>query len=176
MQESRNKNTESDQQQAVLVEKVIQISRITKVVSGGKRMAFRAFVIVGDGAGNVGIGLGKSKEVPAAIRKAVDHAKKSMVSLNLVEGTLPHETNGRFGASKVVLKPARPGTGVIAGGSIRILLEVAGFKNIVAKALGSNNAINSAKAGLDGLLKCKNYEEESKLRGKSLPVRQPVKG
>lgn len=172
MEAVKHRETESQQQQ--LVEKVIQIDRINKVVSGGKRMAFRAFVISGDLAGRVGLGLGKSKEVPSAIRKAVERAKKSLVSVNTFGDTLPHEVIGKFGASRVILKPARPGTGVIAGGSVRIILEAMGLKDVVAKALGSNNAINCARAAMVALSKCKNLEEEEKLRGKSLSVRRKV--
>jgi len=174
MEDSRFSTAESDQN--ALTEKVIQIDRITKVVSGGKRMSFRSFVISGDLNGKVGFGTGKSKEVPSAIRKAVEKAKKSLVEINLINGTIPHPIEGKFGASRVILKPARPGTGVIAGGSVRILLECLGVKDIVAKALGSNNSINSAKAAMDALKKCKNLEEEEKLRGKSISVRQAVKG
>ena len=153
-----------------IVEKVIKIDRINKVVKGGKRLAFRAFVIAGDQNGSVGLGLGKSKEVPAAIRKGVEKARKHLVAINIVNGTLPHEVIGRFGAARVILKPARPGTGVIAGGSVRILLESLGLKNVVAKALASRNPINCARAALQGLQQCKNLEQESVIRGKSLPV------
>jgi small subunit ribosomal protein S5 len=159
----------SESEPAVLVEKVIQIDRINKVVSGGKRMAFRAFVISGDSRGNVGIGLGKSKEVPSAIRKGVNKAKNDMVTVHLKNGTLPHEVVGKFGASRVILKPARPGTGVIAGGSVRILLELAGFTDVVAKTW-SNNSINSAKAALVALAKCKDLIEEERVRGRTLSV------
>ncbi len=166
MEEAKN-NLEAES----LVEKVIQVDRINKVVSGGKRMAFRAFVISGDLNGKVGIGMGKSKEVPNSIRKAVEKAKKNLTVINMLGDTLPHEVTGAFGASKVILKPARPGTGVIAGGAVRTILEAAGFKNVVAKALGSNNSINSAKATMNALMACKNLEEESKLRGKVLTIR-----
>ncbi len=171
--EAHKHNKDGDSQQA-LVEKVIQIDRINKVVSGGKRMAFRAFVISGDLAGRVGMGLGKSKEVPSAIRKAVERAKKSLVSIHTFGGTLPHEVEGKYGASRVILKPARPGTGVIAGASVRIILESMGLKDVVGKVLGSNNPINCARATLVALAKCKSLEEEEKLRGKPLPVRQKV--
>jgi small subunit ribosomal protein S5 len=155
------------------VEKVIKIDRVTKVVKGGKRLAFRSFVIAGDAKGKVGCGLGKSKEVPVSIRKALDKAKKSIKPVNVVDGTLPHMVIGRFGAAKVIMKPAKPGTGVIAGGAVRILLEAAGLKDIVAKSIGSNNQINVARAALDGLLQCKCLEEEEKIRGKRLPVYSP---
>jgi small subunit ribosomal protein S5 len=165
-----NKNA----QENVLVEKVIQIDRINKVVSGGKRMAFRAFVISGDLKGRVGIGLGKSKEVPNSIRKAVEKAKKGLKIINMLGDTLPHEVSGEYGASRVILKPARPGTGIIAGGAVRIILEAAGFKNVVAKAF-SKNSINLAKATMEALTSCRNLEEEAKLRGKVLNLRS-VKG
>jgi small subunit ribosomal protein S5 len=152
------------------VEKVIKIDRVTKVVKGGKRLAFRAFVIVGDGRGKVGYGLGKSKEVPVSIRKAIDRAKKTMQKVNLVDGTLPHEVLGRFGAAKVIIKPAKQGTGVIAGGAVRILLEAAGLKDVVAKSIGSSNQINTAKAALNGLNLCRDLEEQEKIRGKKLYV------
>lgn len=150
-----------------LIEKVIKINRVNKVVSGGKRLAFRAFVIVGDGNGRVGIGLGKSKEVPVAIRKAVDRAKKDMVEIVRIDSrTIPHPVNGKFGSAEVIMKPAKPGTGVIAGGAVRILLEAAGIKDIVAKSVSrSSNPINNSKAALDGLFKCKVFDEVSRIRG-----------
>jgi small subunit ribosomal protein S5 len=155
-------------------EKVIQIDRVNKVVKGGKRLSFRALVIVGDNKGKVGIALGKSREVPSAIRKGIERAKKDLSNVNIVGGTIPHMVLGSYGASKVLLKPAKQGTGVIAGGAVRILLEAAGLKNIVAKSIASGSAINTAKAALNGLLNLKDLEVESKLRGKQLPVRLPV--
>ncbi|NBV41281.1 30S ribosomal protein S5 [bacterium] len=155
-----------------IVEKVIRIDRINKVVKGGKRLAFRAFVIAGDQNGKVGLGLGKSKEVPSAIKKGVERARKHLISINIVNGTLPHEVIGEYGSAKVILKPARPGTGVIAGGAVRILLESLGLKNVVAKSLQSRNPINCAHAALTGLLRCKNLEQESAIRGKAIPVYQ----
>jgi small subunit ribosomal protein S5 len=172
--QQNSKSGSADPEVQALTEKVIQIDRVTKVVSGGKRMAFRAFVISGDEHGRVGYGLGKSKEVPNAIRKAVEKAKKSLLVVNLNGGTLPHIVEGKFGASRVILKPARPGTGVIAGGSARIILESVGLKDVVAKALGSNNSVNCAKATMIALSKCKNLDEETKLRGKTLSVYQAV--
>ena len=152
-------------------ERVIQIDRVNKVVSGGKRMSFRAVVISGNLNGSAGIGLGKSKEVPISIKKAVERAKRSFVAINILNGTLPHAVDGKYGASRVIIKPARPGTGVIAGGSVRILLELLGFKDVVAKSMGSNNSVNSARAALNALKKCKNIEAESKLRGKVFKLR-----
>ena len=156
--------------QPELVEKVIRIDRVNKVVKGGKRLAFRAFVISGDQNGKVSFGLGKSKEVPAAIKKGIERAKKNLRPIALVEGTIPHDVIGEYGATKVIIKPAKPGTGVIAGGAVRILLEAAGLKNVYAKVLGSRNAINAARAAMTGLLLCKNKESEEKTRGISLPV------
>lgn len=153
-----------------MVEKVIRIDRVNKVVKGGKRLAFRAFVITGDQNGNVSFGLGKSKEVPVAIKKSIDRANKSLTSVQVVEGTVPHAVIGEYGSSKVIIKPAKPGTGVIAGGAVRILLEAAGYKNVVSKVLGSRNAINATKAALQGLQSLKVLEDEQKIRGKKLPV------
>ncbi len=169
MEDYRRKMGKPDQEQE-LVEKVIKIDRITKVVKGGKRLAFRAFVIVGNRKGKVGFGLGKSKEVPVAIKKAIERAKKRLESIQLVGGTLPHQVLGKFGASRVILKPAKAGRGVIAGGSTRILLEALGVKDVVAKSKGSNNPINAAQAAMEGLRQLKNLENEEKLRGKTLPV------
>ena len=139
-------------------EKVVQIRRVTKVVKGGKKMSFRALVIVGNGKGKVGIGLGKANEVASAIRKAVEDGKKNLITIQLTEGTIAHDCEGRFSASKTVIKTAPAGTGVIAGGSVRTVLEMAGVKNIVAKSIGSSNAINVARATIDGLLQLKEIE------------------
>jgi small subunit ribosomal protein S5 len=141
-------------------EKVVKINRVNKVVKGGKRLAFRAFLIYGDKQGSVGLGLGKSKEVPAAIKKAVDRAKKSVEKINLFTHTIPHEVFGKSGASRVFIKPAKPGTGVIAGGAVKVVLEALGVKNAVGKSLGSRNPINVALASLDALRKCKIKENE----------------
>ena len=145
-------------------EKVIKINRVTKVCKGGKRLAFRALVIVGDGNGNVGIGLGKAKEVPMAIKKAIAHAKHHVKKVVITNGTLPHSIEGKYLSSKVVLRPAREGKGVIAGGVVRVLLELAGYSNVVAKSIGSGNPINTAKAALEGLSSLKTYEKELKRR------------
>lgn len=152
------------------IEKVIKISRVNKVVKGGKRLAFRAFVIVGDGKGKVGLALGKSKEVPAAIKQGIERAKKSQQAIEMIDGTIPHEVVGRFGSARVMIRPARKGTGVIAGGAVRVLLEALGLNDVVAKSHGSDNAINAAKAAMNGLMNLKNYDEECELRGKKLPV------
>lgn len=136
------------------VERVVRIDRVTKVVKGGKKLSFRCFVIVGDRDGKVGFSTGKAKEVPSAIKKAIERARKSMKSFNIVDGTLPHEVLGVFGASRVILRPAKKGTGVIAGGAVRILLEALGVKNVVSKCLGSRNPINATKAAVNGLDLC----------------------
>lgn len=172
MADNKNPNHDKgfDEQENEFIEKVIKIDRVNKVVKGGKRLAFRAFIISGDQNGQVGYGLGKSKEVPVAIKKGITKSRKSFNKINMVNGTLPHEVVGVFGASRVIIKPAKPGTGVIAGGPVRILLEAAGFKNVIAKSIGSRNAINMTKAAINGLLSCRDIHEEEAKRGKKLPV------
>jgi small subunit ribosomal protein S5 len=151
-------------------EKVVQIRRVTKVVKGGKKMGFRAVVVVGDMLSKVGLGIGKAAEVASAIRKGVEAAKRNMIVVHSVEGTLPHDIVGNYGASQVVLRAAPPGTGVIAGGSVRTILELSGMKNVVAKSIGSNNAINVARATLSAMTALKSQEAEKKIRGKELKV------
>ena len=157
-------NAHEDNQEK-LFEKLIKVNRVTKVNKGGKKLAFRAFVIVGDQKGKVGLATAKSKEVPLAIRRSIDKAKKQMFDINVVNGTIPHRIIGEYKASKVVLRPAPEGTGVIAGGSIRILLESLGIENIVAKSIGSNNSLNMAKAALEGLKKLKKLSDVEERRG-----------
>ncbi len=147
-----------------LTDRLVAVSRVAKVVKGGRRFGFNALVTVGDGNGKIGIGMGKANDVTEAIRKAVESAKKNLVNVSLVNGTIPHQVIGHFGAGRILLKPAAPGTGVIAGGPARAVLELAGVKNILTKCLGTTNAHNVVKATLDGLLQLKTREQISVLR------------
>ena len=156
-----------------LIKKLIEVNRVTKVVKGGKNMRFAALVIVGDGKGKIGVATGKAKEVPEAIEKATLRAKKNMVSVSIVDNTIPHQVIGKFGRGSVLMMPAAEGTGVIAGGPVRAVLEVAGIKDIRTKSLGSSNPINCVRATIEGLKQLRTIESVAASRGKTV---EEIKG
>ncbi len=161
-------NRERKEEADDLQKKLVQVNRVTKVVKGGRTMRFTALVVVGDGKGKVGCGTGKAAEVPAAIEKATQQAKKNMINVPIVGTSIPHEVIGKFGRGNVLMKPAQEGTGIISGGSVRAVLEAAGYKDIRTKSLGSSNPINSVKATINGLKSLRTAEQIAALRGKSV--------
>lgn len=165
---SRRNNRDNQREDDGLIKKTVDIRRVTKVVKGGRTMRFAALVVVGDGKGQVGVGVGKAAEVPQAIEKATQRAKRAMVKIALKDTSIPHETIGKFSRGKVLLMPAQAGTGVIAGGPVRNVLEAVGIKDIRTKSYGSNNPINCVKATFNGLLTLRSAEQIAQLRGKSV--------
>ena len=163
-----NRSARREEENDGFIKKLVAINRVTKVVKGGRHMRFSALVVVGDGMGKVGMGTGKAGEVPEAIEKATADAKRNMIEVKLVGTTVPHETIGRFGRGSVLMLPAEEGTGVIAGGPVRAVLEMVGIKDIRTKSYGSNNPANCVKATLDGLSQLRTAEEIARLRGKTV--------
>jgi len=161
----REIQSRGQKEEVILEERVVFINRVAKVVKGGRRFRFSALVVVGDKAGSVGVGLAKAKEVPAAIKKAIEKAKKNMVTVSLKGNTIPHEVKGVYCGGRVFMRPASEGTGVIAGGPVRAVLEVIGIKDILTKSLGSNNKVNMVKATIKGLMSLKTADEIAKIRG-----------
>lgn len=157
-----------EQNESGMVEKVVSLNRVAKVVKGGRRFSFSALVVVGDGKGSVGYGLGKAQEVPEALRKATERARKNMITVPLNEGTLPYEVLGRYGAGRVMLKPASRGTGIIAGGAVRAVMEAVGVSDVLAKAIGTNNKHNVLRAAVEGLASLRSADDVGDVRGKKL--------
>ena len=162
---SNTENQERDRED--LIDRVVHINRVAKVVKGGRRFSFSALIVVGDGKGSVGVGLGKANEVPEAIRKGNERARKNMFKVALVEHTIPHVVQGHHGAGKVLLRPASPGTGVIAGGPVRAVVEAAGIKDVLSKCIGTNNKLNAVHATVDALRQLRTMADVAARRGKS---------
>lgn len=162
---SKEREKEREERRDEFEERVVHLARTAKVVKGGRRFAFRAVVVVGDKQGRVGVGIGKAREVPDAIRKASDRAKKTMVSVPRLGSTIPHEVTAKFGSGQVMLKPASPGTGVIAGGGVRAVVEAAGISDILSKSLGSDNILNVVQATFVGLKELQDFRQEADYRG-----------
>lgn len=163
-----NRNRRQDREKDSFEDRVVSINRVSKVVKGGRRIRFSALAIVGDKNGTIGFGLGKAQEIPDAINKAIQMARKNLVKISLVEGSIPHEVTGRAGGGKVFLRPAPEGTGVIAGGPVRVICELAGIQDIVSKSLGSKSPINTVRATFDGLESLRTKEDVAALRGISV--------
>ncbi|MGI6360591.1 MAG: 30S ribosomal protein S5 [Acholeplasmatales bacterium] len=161
----RKQRPRKDKETDVFEDRVVSINRVTKVVKGGRRIRFSALVVVGDKNGTVGFGLGKAQEVPDAIKKAIQNARRNTIKVSLVGGTIPHEITGKFGAGEVFLRPASEGTGVIAGGAVRTICELAGIQDILSKSIGSKSPINAVRATFDGLERLRTAEEVAALRG-----------